>query len=155
MVFNKDDAEGIYRIPLSRRCAPDVMTWLYNKNGRYSVKLGYHIARILLKESSHEGEGSIPRPSSNVWARLWKLHIPNKIKVFGWRACHNILPIYESYLYMKGYGREELLRTMSVPFANASLKHQSMHCGSVQLLRMCGQAVGYPTSQFLFLHTTQ
>lgn len=27
-----------------------------------------------------------------VWAALWKLHIPNKIKVFRWRACHNILP---------------------------------------------------------------
>ena len=52
MVFNRDDAVAIYRIPLSQRCGPDVMTWLYNKNGRYLVKSGYHIARILLKESS-------------------------------------------------------------------------------------------------------
>ena len=52
MVFNKDDAHAIYQIPLSQRCALDVMTWLYNKNGRYLVKSGYHIARILLKESS-------------------------------------------------------------------------------------------------------
>jgi len=28
----------------------------------------------------------------NVWNALWKLHIPNKIKVFGWRACQEILP---------------------------------------------------------------
>ena len=27
-----------------------------------------------------------------VWAVLWKLRIPNKIKVFGWRACNEILP---------------------------------------------------------------
>ena len=27
-----------------------------------------------------------------VWAALWKLRIPNKIKVFGWRACNEILP---------------------------------------------------------------
>ena len=27
-----------------------------------------------------------------VWAALWKLRIPNKIKVFGWRACNEISP---------------------------------------------------------------
>ncbi|XP_023921139.2 uncharacterized protein LOC112032606 [Quercus suber] len=27
-----------------------------------------------------------------LWPRLWKLRLPNKIKLFGWRACHNILP---------------------------------------------------------------
>ena len=27
-----------------------------------------------------------------MWNALWKLHIPNKIKVFGWRACQEILP---------------------------------------------------------------
>ena len=27
-----------------------------------------------------------------VWTQLWKLRIPNKIKIFGWQACLNILP---------------------------------------------------------------
>ena len=27
-----------------------------------------------------------------MWKTLWKLKVPNKIKVFGWRACCNILP---------------------------------------------------------------
>ena len=27
-----------------------------------------------------------------MWAAIWKLRIPNKIKVFGWRASHDILP---------------------------------------------------------------
>ena len=94
-VFNRYNAKAIYRIPLSRRCVLNVMVWLHNKNGRYSMKFGYHTTRILLKESSQEGEGSNPRSSSKVWARIWKLHILNKIKVFGWRACHNILPTYE------------------------------------------------------------
>ena len=27
-----------------------------------------------------------------VWGKLWKLHIPNKVCIFAWRACHDILP---------------------------------------------------------------
>ena len=27
-----------------------------------------------------------------VWSILWMLNVPKKIKVFGWRACQNILP---------------------------------------------------------------
>ena len=27
-----------------------------------------------------------------VWSKLWMLNVPKKIKVFGWRACQNILP---------------------------------------------------------------
>ncbi|XP_050278419.1 uncharacterized protein LOC126719971 [Quercus robur] len=46
MAFNRFDAEAIYRIPLSRRCVPDKLFWLHNKNGRYSVKSGYHTARL-------------------------------------------------------------------------------------------------------------
>lgn len=32
----------------------------------------------------------------SVWEKLWKLKIPNKIKVFGWRACLDILPTREN-----------------------------------------------------------
>ena len=34
--------------------------------------------------------------NSTVWTRLWHSHIPNKIKVCGWRACHDILPTREN-----------------------------------------------------------
>jgi len=95
MAFSRYDAEAIYRIPLSRQCVPDMLFWLYNKNGRYSVRSGYHTARCLLNESRQEDEGSNLRPSNEVWARVWKFHIPNKIKVFMWQACHNILPTLE------------------------------------------------------------
>ena len=83
-VFQRFDVEAIYRIPLSRRCVPDMLVWLHNKNGRYSVKSGYHMTKLLLKETSCVGEGSVPMSRSKVWARIWKLHIPNKVKVFGW-----------------------------------------------------------------------
>ena len=95
MAFSRYDAEAIYRIPLSRQCVPNKLFWLYNKNGRYSMRSGYHTARYLWNELKQEGEGSNPRPSSEIWARIWKFRLPNKIKVFMWRACHNILPTLE------------------------------------------------------------
>ena len=27
-----------------------------------------------------------------IWKKLWKVRVPNKMKVFAWRACHEILP---------------------------------------------------------------
>ena len=43
------------------------------------------------------GEGSRAESSGGyvgkfIWPILWKLCIPNKIKIFGWRACNDILP---------------------------------------------------------------
>lgn len=94
-MFSKFDAEAIYRIPLSRRYTSDVLVWLHNKNGQYSVRSGYYTARLLARESKHLGERFNPRAGSDVWAKIWGLHILTKIKVFVWRACHDILPTYD------------------------------------------------------------
>ena len=89
-LFHEEEADAICKIPLSRRSVVDSITWLHNKNGKFIVKLAYRVAQQVLKvgkgaESSNGGYGN------QVWAALWKLKIPNKIKVFGWRACHDIL----------------------------------------------------------------
>ena len=42
-------------------------------------------------------EGSLDGQNRGlIWTRLWKFRLPNKIKLFGWRACHNILPTKEN-----------------------------------------------------------
>ncbi|KAL0012077.1 hypothetical protein SO802_007185 [Lithocarpus litseifolius] len=51
----------------------------------------YHVARRILTEADRVGS-SRGCVAKQVWAVLWKLRIPNKIKVFAWRACHEILP---------------------------------------------------------------
>ena len=90
--FHHDDAEAISRIPLSRRHTHDALFWLHSTEGVYSVKIGYHLARELKKETDVRGEGSLPLGRCMVWGKLWKLHIPNKVRIFAWRACHDILP---------------------------------------------------------------
>lgn len=89
--FSKEEAEAICRIPLSRKDVSDLVVWLHNRNKMYSVKSRYHVARKVMRTDDWV-ECSRGLGGQQVWKRLWQLEVPNKIKVFGWRACHNILP---------------------------------------------------------------
>ena len=66
------------------------------KDGEYLIRLGYHIARLVQKEMLDYEECSESNTNSPIWSRLWKLRIPNKVKIFGWRAGHEILPTGEN-----------------------------------------------------------
>ena len=89
--FNRDEAEVVCRIPLSQWVVEDSMVWLYNRRGVYTVRFGYHLARQVLRvesrvEASNRGGWQL------AWRALWKLKLMGKIKIFGWRACHDVLP---------------------------------------------------------------
>lgn len=90
-LFHTEDTEAICRISLSRRDVPDKIMWLKNTKGLFLVKSAYGVAMQVRR-----GEGWIENSSGcigkQVWRALWKLRIPNKVKVFGWRACLEILP---------------------------------------------------------------
>lgn len=98
--FHKEDVEAILRIPLSRRQVVDSVMWLHTTIGIYSVKSGYYVATQILKEADW-AESSRGHRGNKVWAKLWKLKVPNKIKVFGWRACQNILPTQENLVHRR------------------------------------------------------
>lgn len=98
--FHREDAAAIIRIPLSRRQIADSIFWLHNKNGVYSVRSGYHVARQIMEEAN-QGESSLVGTPNSMWAKLWKLNVPKKIKVFGWSVCHNILPTRENLVHRK------------------------------------------------------
>ena len=68
---------------MSRRYISDVIMWLLNKRGEYTVKSSYHMARLILKEDNGVGESSRRFEEGLIWQRLWKSKLPNKIKVFG------------------------------------------------------------------------
>lgn len=89
--FHSEDAEAICQIPLSRRRVVDSIIWLHNRNGRYFVKSGYYVARQVLR-SENWAKCSRGNDEQKVWKALWKMKVLNKIKIFGWRACHGILP---------------------------------------------------------------
>ncbi|KAL0352330.1 UNVERIFIED_CONTAM: hypothetical protein Scaly_1621700 [Sesamum calycinum] len=83
------DSDIILSIPLSRIGAPDMFIWHYSYSDIFSVQSAYHLACSL--------ENRLCSSSSQVleqswWRRVWQAKIPNKVKVFVWRACLNALP---------------------------------------------------------------
>ncbi|XP_075640306.1 uncharacterized protein LOC142612059 [Castanea sativa] len=64
--------EAVMRISLSRRVVSDAMMWLHSKNGFYSVKSSYHIARLVSKEVDGMMESSRLKRKGLTWPKLWK-----------------------------------------------------------------------------------
>lgn len=54
------------------------------------VKARYQ--KLCQEANSTAASSSDSSHKSTFWKRIWKLHIPNKIKLFVWRACSNALP---------------------------------------------------------------
>ena len=98
--FNHEDEEAILRVPLSRRVIQDSLFWTFTKSGDYTVRSEYQVARQLQKEGTW-AECSNGVVGGSVWKVLWKLKVPNKIKVFGWRTCCNILPTRVNLVHKK------------------------------------------------------
>ena len=65
------------------------------------MRLRYHIAKEIARQEAGMEECSREVYGSLVWRHLWKLHLPNKIKVFGWRVCQNVLPTKENLARLK------------------------------------------------------
>ncbi|XP_062007966.1 uncharacterized protein LOC133724996 [Rosa rugosa] len=101
--FLSVDVEKILSIPLCESSGGDVAVWHYTKDGYYTVKSGYWLGMELRQvdrgaECSRENDVS---NSNNVWSLIWGLGVPNKVKLFLWRACHAFLPCVERLVRRK------------------------------------------------------
>ncbi|KAL0352058.1 UNVERIFIED_CONTAM: hypothetical protein Scaly_1594500 [Sesamum calycinum] len=67
----------------------DVIVWHHTRSGIFSIHSAYHLACSL-----ENSPCSSPRRQSEQawWRKLWQARLPNKVKVFMWRACCNALP---------------------------------------------------------------
>lgn len=87
-LFFKDDAEQIIKIPLQKQLKPDQVLWHYDKMGEYLVKSGYQLALKM----KFPDKPSCSDEKQNTWNAIWYLQIPEKVKIFMWRAANNLLP---------------------------------------------------------------
>jgi ribonuclease HI len=88
------DVNRILQIPLNVQGFDDFIAWNYNKNGRYSVKSGYHLQ---WRHTFGPRANQLALPGTSalnpVWKSIWRLKLPSKIKIFVWRALHGVIPL--------------------------------------------------------------
>lgn len=89
--LTEDQQLAISKIPLSFCSKADRLVWPHTTDGKYSVKSGY--TELSKKRNIHADVASSSHHiDKKVWHEIWGLDVPNKIKIFLWRACWNILP---------------------------------------------------------------
>ena len=70
MLFNQFDAKAILRISLNRRQVQDKLVWNFCHNGKYAIKSGYHVARMLDGDTNGREESYVQRGDHRVWNQL-------------------------------------------------------------------------------------
>ncbi|KAK6125261.1 hypothetical protein DH2020_041005 [Rehmannia glutinosa] len=96
LLFNPVDVRAIRSIPLCTNRRKDKLVWHHSKDGKYTVKSGYKVAKVLKDDETRSPASS--GNNSNLWCWLWALSIPNKVKIFLWRCFHGILPTKEALM---------------------------------------------------------
>jgi hypothetical protein len=93
-IFCNVDVGRILEIPLHNQGFDDFIAWNFNKNGRYSVRSGYHL-QWRHQFGARGAHLALPGSSAlnPVWKELWQMKVPSKIKIFLWRALHGIVPL--------------------------------------------------------------
>ena len=89
-LFLQFEVQWIKGIPLCLSRKEDCIIWPRCKSGIYSVKLGYQLLCEL--DGIEEASASYNEKTRNFWRSIWQLRVPNKVKIFLWRACTDALP---------------------------------------------------------------
>ncbi len=84
----------ICSIPFSFRSRLDCLFWDGTSSGLFTVRSAYFL-QAHQRAQSKEGECSWVGQGKKFWKFLWSLSLPQKVKVFMWKACLGILPTYD------------------------------------------------------------
>ncbi|XP_075665148.1 uncharacterized protein LOC142634767 [Castanea sativa] len=125
VIFHRVEAEAICQIPLSRGDVNDAIISLHNSKELFTVKSVYQVAKKLGNQVGTSG-GYAER---KIWAAIWKRKHPKKIKIFGWRACHDIL------LIAGNLTRRKIIQENKCPLCMREVEsrvHALSHCVAVQ-----------------------
>ena len=94
-IFWPEDANDILRIPIVKNLE-DWPAWYFDAKGLFSVKSAYKVTiarRGTLAGWDASTSGTVRDDSDFEWYIIWKLNVPNKVKMFMWRFAHNSLPV--------------------------------------------------------------
>ncbi|XP_062152086.1 uncharacterized protein LOC133860513 [Alnus glutinosa] len=89
-IFWKEEAECIIAIPLNKYGQQHLRIWRGTSSSDFSVRSAYYMAKEM--HEIQRGESSNYSEVNKLWKIIWGLQVPNLVKMFLWRSCHNILP---------------------------------------------------------------
>jgi hypothetical protein len=98
-MFSKEEADCITVIHLSKYGQPDLQIWRGTSTGEFKVRSAYYLEKD--SKEVDQGKSSHNSNSYSLWKTIWGMHVPNPVKMFLWRSCHNILPTKDN-LQKKG-----------------------------------------------------
>ncbi|XP_027148760.1 uncharacterized protein LOC113749274 [Coffea eugenioides] len=134
-IFNAEDCKRILATPLSLYGGKDKLIWPYSKNGEYSVRSGYMVAKEMQQEGAgvvvQQGRSSRNEQGTEVWKFLWSLNMKYKLKHFIWKGLHNILPVNEVIKRRVGKGSELCACCGEQP---ETLEHMFFFCKHAELI---------------------
>jgi ribonuclease HI len=84
-LFMREEAGKILSIPLFDSNREDKLVWDGDKDGIYSVRMGY---RSLMKETWER----VANREGKCWERLWRINAPPKCIHLLWRICRGCIP---------------------------------------------------------------
>ncbi len=90
-IFEQDSIQKIQQIPLHDTRSVDGFSWKPHPTGVFTVKTAYNLA-VSPEFRGDEGDSCNRTQHQCVWKALWKLKMPNKVKIHLWRACMGALP---------------------------------------------------------------
>lgn len=97
-MVDEEDINKILSIRPSCTGNQDSLRWCFGSNGSYTVKTGYYIQRSLdmKHQTTQVNIDSLPVSRNSMLAKLWRINIPPKLKMFWWKILLNGLPVAEN-----------------------------------------------------------
>lgn len=92
-LFWEEDTNSILSIPLNGPTIRDIRAWHYTKHGCYSVKTAYYLACHMKRREQENRTGGSSHLMEANWDFVWRIKLPNKIKVFFWRLLKSALHV--------------------------------------------------------------
>ncbi|KAK1367590.1 hypothetical protein POM88_033682 [Heracleum sosnowskyi] len=91
-LFGEDERASVLDIPLSSNFPQDRQFWYHTKNGEYTVRSVYWLARTRHIHLQNTNDGA---SEEMLWKTVWGLEGPPKLSHFLWRACKGSLVVME------------------------------------------------------------
>ncbi|KAF5459693.1 hypothetical protein F2P56_019617 [Juglans regia] len=98
-LFNPKIVVDVLKVIICPGEQADAWVWAHEKNGKLSVKSSYRLIKGI--QGSDAGECLTVNRQHDLWKTLWKMTVPNKVKIFAWRACKEGLPTQQNLQQIK------------------------------------------------------